>query len=58
MLHVVHVFKDGSTDPTKKVVPAEIVRRIHEIRIEAEANHARRIAAEKAGRGLNATATD
>lgn len=37
MLHVTHVFKDGSTDPSKKTVPADIVRRIHEIRVHAEA---------------------
>lgn len=38
MPYVTHVFKDGSTDPTKKTVPAELVRRIYEIRVRAEAN--------------------
>ena len=37
MPYVTHVFKDGTTDPTKKTVPAELVRRIHEIRVRAEA---------------------
>jgi hypothetical protein len=44
MYTVYHIFKDGSTDPSKKTVPAELVRRIHTIRVEAERRQARRLA--------------
>lgn len=46
VIKVRHVFKDGSTDPTQKSVPADIVRRVYEIMLTAEANKARRLAAE------------
>lgn len=46
VIKVRHVFKDGSTDPTQKSVPADIVRRVYEIMLTAEANKARRLAAD------------
>lgn len=42
MIRIHHVFKDGTTDPTKKVVPAEMVRTMYEIMLRAEADCAKR----------------
>lgn len=36
MLEIIHVFRDGSHDPTKKSVPANIVAQVHMIRLKAE----------------------
>lgn len=58
MYTVYHIFKDGSTDPSKKTVPAELVRRIHTIRVEAERRQARRLADTNREGAENATATD
>lgn len=46
VITIKHVFRDGTTDPSKKKVPEDIVRRVYEIMLEAEAKKARRLAAE------------
>lgn len=36
MNQVIHIFRDGSTDPTTKVVPDRIVARMEQILAEAK----------------------
>lgn len=40
MPQIIHNFKDGTTDPTAKVVPAKIMARLEEILAEAKKKQA------------------
>lgn len=40
MIQVIHHFKDGTQDPTAKVVPAKIMARLEQILAEAKKKQA------------------
>lgn len=40
MPQIIHRFKDGSTDPEQKVVPAKIMSRLEQILAEAKKKQA------------------